>query len=74
MLVSNQIREKMVNYKDLIVFLLNSVVLKMLDFMHRSERRASQMKLNNHRNTLVSIPDEESPLPYKDDSESNLDS
>ena len=40
-MVSNQIREKMVNYKDLIVFLLNSVVLKMLEFMHRSEKRAS---------------------------------
>jgi len=74
LLVSNQIREKMVNYKDLIVFLLNSVVLKMLEFMHRSERRASQIKLNNQRNTLVSIPDEEYHLGYKDDMDSNLDS
>ena len=49
----------MVGFKDLIVFLLNSVVLKMLEFMHRSERRASQIKVNN----LISI-----------ESESNLDS
>ena len=37
----------MVNYKDLIVFLLNSVVLKILELLHRSERRGSQVKLNN---------------------------